>query len=173
MSNRNQWRVDLRDLLDNHFNVSGLKQLCFALNIDYEHLSRDNKLDTIISLIGYCERYQRLNDLAAVIARHRPKLEQTLREILASRPQGETSQDNRAVNAASLRNLLARTGSLNEPQFSQLKKDLNTLTTTRRGAPNAPAAKRVAALIAAAGLSDDARRKAERLLGNIVGRPAH
>lgn len=67
-------RLVLRRAIDEHFNESELKGLCFELGIDFEHLDGNNKADKVRALILYCERHRRLDELVEAIVRLRPTL---------------------------------------------------------------------------------------------------
>ncbi len=53
----------LREMIDAYFNESELADLCFGLNIDYQHLPGNNKWDIVRELIIYCNRRGRLREL--------------------------------------------------------------------------------------------------------------
>jgi hypothetical protein len=57
----------LQSLLENHFNMSELRQLAFALDIDHEDLEGNTKPVFILSLISYAQRHgliEALDELA-------------------------------------------------------------------------------------------------------------
>lgn len=55
--------VKLRDLMDAHFNEAEIRTLCFEINIDFEHLDGENKVQKIESLILYTKRRRTLTQL--------------------------------------------------------------------------------------------------------------
>lgn len=66
-------RLRLRTLIYNSFNLSELKQLTFALGIDYEELGEGNKTEKIQELILYCDRHRLLPQLLAALRAERPR----------------------------------------------------------------------------------------------------
>lgn len=54
---------ELYRLIDQHFTLSDIRQLCFALSLDYEHLAGENKPDKIINLITRMRQDGRFPDL--------------------------------------------------------------------------------------------------------------
>ncbi len=65
----------LRDILDRYFSQTDIKVLGFDLDIDYEHLDRNNKLTEIQSLISIVCQKNRLGDLKTILEENRPDLE--------------------------------------------------------------------------------------------------
>jgi len=55
------------------FIIEELKQLCYELNVDYENIERASKDSTIIELIGYFDRRDSVDELAAALEKERPK----------------------------------------------------------------------------------------------------
>lgn len=53
----------LRNFINDHFNGEEIIEICLQMDIDYENLSGAGKEGRIISLIGYCERRGRLDEL--------------------------------------------------------------------------------------------------------------
>ena len=68
-----QQRLRLRTLIYHSFNLSELKQLTFALGIDYEELGEGNKTERIQELILYCDRHRMLPQLLATLRAERPR----------------------------------------------------------------------------------------------------
>ncbi|MCB9422843.1 MAG: non-canonical purine NTP pyrophosphatase [Ardenticatenaceae bacterium] len=66
-------RLRLRTLIYNSFNLSELKQLTFALGIDYEELGEGNKTEKIQELILYCDRHRLLPQLLTALRAERPR----------------------------------------------------------------------------------------------------
>jgi len=60
--------------IDQCFNDNDIRNLCFALEIDYEHLAGDEKLSKIRELILYCERHALTNKLLKECKKQRPKV---------------------------------------------------------------------------------------------------
>jgi len=59
--------AQLRRLLDESFNETELRNLCFDLGIDYESLPGDGKSAKARELVMYCERHKRLAELQKAI----------------------------------------------------------------------------------------------------------
>ena len=53
----------LRQLIDQHFNLDEIHELCTDLGIDYEHLRGETKPPKIEALLSHCQRHGRLPDL--------------------------------------------------------------------------------------------------------------
>ncbi|MCP4543060.1 MAG: response regulator [Chloroflexi bacterium] len=68
-------RTKLRRILDTHFNVGELRDLCFDLDIKYDNLSGDGKKEKARELIEYCERHGRITELVKTCYNLRPKAE--------------------------------------------------------------------------------------------------
>ena len=62
--------VHLRQMLDQRFDVEEIKDLCFDLSIDFDDLRGEGKKDR--ELVAYCQRHDRLEELATRIAALRP-----------------------------------------------------------------------------------------------------
>jgi hypothetical protein len=71
---KNEFRIRLREILSQKFNLVELQALCFDLNIDYEDLQGSSKQAKVIELVRYCERSERIEELIAGITRFRPNL---------------------------------------------------------------------------------------------------
>ena len=56
-------RAQLRQNLDDYFNETELRNLCFDMGIDYEGLSSGGKADKARELIAHCERHARVDEL--------------------------------------------------------------------------------------------------------------
>ncbi len=67
-------QLNLRDQLASYFSESELNDLCFDLNIDYENLPDQTKLEKARELIIYCQRHGRMADLMARCQELRPQL---------------------------------------------------------------------------------------------------
>ncbi|MCP5101454.1 MAG: hypothetical protein GY943_38400, partial [Chloroflexi bacterium] len=57
-----------------HFNVDELRQLCFALSIEYEDIPGDTRMAKVQALIAYCLRHNQLPQLEAQLRDLRPKV---------------------------------------------------------------------------------------------------
>jgi hypothetical protein len=55
------------------FIIEELKQVCYGLGVDYENIERASKDSTIIELIGYFDRRDRIDELVAALEKERPK----------------------------------------------------------------------------------------------------
>jgi hypothetical protein len=62
----------LRRLIDQHFNLEELHDLCFDLGIEYENLPGRTKRGNCRELIAYCQRHGRIPSLLKELNRHRP-----------------------------------------------------------------------------------------------------
>jgi uncharacterized protein YjbI with pentapeptide repeats len=65
----------LRLLLDKHFNLAELQQLCFALEVEYEHLAGDTRPFKVNALVLYLARRGRLEDLVTYARKERDKVD--------------------------------------------------------------------------------------------------
>jgi formylglycine-generating enzyme required for sulfatase activity len=99
-------RLTLRQAIDRHFNDSELRDLCFELGIDYEHLEGNNKGDRVRALVLYAERHERLDELAGIVLRIRPSVGEDLAEIA----QGSSfpSESGRALSDSDAKGLRPR-----------------------------------------------------------------
>lgn len=66
------WKLQLRHALTSSFSLSELKIICFDLNIPYEELFRESKNETIIEIIHYCIRANRIHELIEHCKKQRP-----------------------------------------------------------------------------------------------------
>ena len=66
--------VELRRNLNEAFNTTDLRNLCWDLGIDYENLSGDNKLDKTRELLDYLDNRSRVADLLVILQKERPKI---------------------------------------------------------------------------------------------------
>lgn len=69
-----QVRVGLRKLLETHFDLDGLRNLCFDMGIQYENLSGDTLGAKARELILFCERHLRIGELIETGREARPEL---------------------------------------------------------------------------------------------------
>ncbi len=69
-----QVRVGLRKLLENHFTLDGLRNLCFDMGIQYENLPGDTLGAKAREIILYCERHLRVGELIEMGRASRPEL---------------------------------------------------------------------------------------------------
>ena len=58
--------------IEKGFNISELKTVCFEMGIDYENLEGETKKDKVLSLVRYCHKFKRLDELTAVCENHNP-----------------------------------------------------------------------------------------------------
>lgn len=65
-------RAHLRDLIDAHFSLSEIENLCFEIGVDFERLGGAGKLDKARELVAYCGRQGRLVSLVEACQRARP-----------------------------------------------------------------------------------------------------
>jgi len=65
-------RARLRDLIDAHFSLSEIENLCFEIGVDFEGLSGAGKLNKARELVAYCARQGRLVSLIEACQRARP-----------------------------------------------------------------------------------------------------
>ncbi len=56
-------RVNLRQILTEHFDEGELRLLCFDLRIDYQSLPGEGKADKARELVAYCDRHERIAEL--------------------------------------------------------------------------------------------------------------
>ncbi len=64
----------LSQVLDKRFSQSELRETCFHLSIDWDHLAGDEKKIKLLELIGYLERRDRLAELVRYIHQKRPNI---------------------------------------------------------------------------------------------------
>lgn len=68
------YQVVLYEFLDQHFNVSELKDLCLYLGFDYENLGGESKKDKARELVQHSQRHGSIEALTIKIAELRPKI---------------------------------------------------------------------------------------------------
>lgn len=68
------YQIALYEFLDQHFNVSELKDLCIYLGLDYENLGGDGKKDKARELVQHSQRHGSIEALTIKIAELRPKI---------------------------------------------------------------------------------------------------
>ena len=64
----------LRELLAQHFDAAGLRDLCASLHIDYDDIRGQAQAEKVRELILYLDRRGRLPELLEACARQRPDL---------------------------------------------------------------------------------------------------
>jgi Effector-associated domain 7 len=74
-SNKRDNLIALRETMEARLDETEVKILCHDIGIDYNDLDDTNKRTSIISLIMYCERRNRLSLLMSMLARLRPDTE--------------------------------------------------------------------------------------------------
>ena len=72
--NSNDFQVAIYQLLEKHFDLSELRDLCFKLSIDFENLSGKNKRDKAREIVSYCQRHDLISDLRAILTELRSKI---------------------------------------------------------------------------------------------------
>ena len=77
-------RAQLRRVLDEYFNETELRNLCFDMGIDYEGLSSGGKTDKARELIAHCERHVRVDELERRCRELRPNAPWTDRPQLSA-----------------------------------------------------------------------------------------
>ncbi|WP_420630716.1 NACHT domain-containing protein [Candidatus Leptofilum sp.] len=70
----NDFQVSIYQLLEQHFDLSDLYDLCFKLSIDFENLNGQNKRDKAREIVSYCQRHDLLQELRTSLAELRPKI---------------------------------------------------------------------------------------------------
>ena len=65
----------LRDQLLRTFNLAELNGLCFDLGIDFESLAGQTRPEKAQSLVAYCDRHNRMDELLARVRALRPHVE--------------------------------------------------------------------------------------------------
>ena len=75
MSEFNKKHRQLRRIIDKHFNLVELQMLAFDLGVDYEHLSGQEKLIKITSMIQYALRHDKFDNLLKLILEERPHIQ--------------------------------------------------------------------------------------------------
>ncbi len=112
-------RLALRRAIDHHFSESELRDLCFELGVDYEHLDGANKGDKVRALVLYAERHNCLDELAAAVIRLRPATGDALSALPATlepkrtvSPSGRSTPQRRAQAAVAAAVLLLALGVL-------------------------------------------------------------
>lgn len=73
--------VELRKMLQNHFNLDEIRAICFDLNINFENLAGPTLLSYVIELIEACQKRNRLPKLLRIVRDERP---QALRPLIAT-----------------------------------------------------------------------------------------
>lgn len=66
----------LRSTLEERFNLSEIQELCFDMHIEFEDLEGSSKKTKVLSLLNYCQRHSRLNELWDLCVQLRPELAQ-------------------------------------------------------------------------------------------------
>lgn len=65
-------RLVLHQLIVDHFDLSELKTLCFSIEVDFDVLAGETKVDRSRELVTYCERRARVAALLDACRRERP-----------------------------------------------------------------------------------------------------
>lgn len=66
--------IVIREQLVDSFNSSELQELCFNLNVDYEIINGENKLDKARELLTYLNRRNRMAELVVYCQQERPQI---------------------------------------------------------------------------------------------------
>jgi hypothetical protein len=64
--------VQVLAILDVHFNISDLQDLCFEMGVDFDNLGGSGKKDKARELIQYCHRHGRFSELVQRVRQARP-----------------------------------------------------------------------------------------------------
>lgn len=67
--------LELAQKIETGFNESELRDLCFRLHLDYENVAGNTKRDKIRELLLHTQRHGTLNELIAIAADMRPKVQ--------------------------------------------------------------------------------------------------
>lgn len=67
-------QVELHKLINQHFDLSEIEDICYLLGISYEDLKGSTKNEKIWGLIGECRKNNRRRDLVAELKTLRPKV---------------------------------------------------------------------------------------------------
>lgn len=81
-------RANLFSLLNQSFNDSELRTLCFTMHIDYDSIIGQGKGDKIRELILYCERVKRIEELETAIQWVRSQTNYSNSQMLKSKETG-------------------------------------------------------------------------------------
>lgn len=76
-------QATLQQLLNNHFTLNDLRNICFQLGIDYENLAGEIKVDKARELVLFCKQIDRLNELITTCVALRPNLRDNFLETLS------------------------------------------------------------------------------------------
>ncbi len=71
---------ELHQKIENHFNESEVRELCFKLDINYENLSGTSHKTKVIELVLHCRRREMLAELTNFCKLHRPNIDWQLVE---------------------------------------------------------------------------------------------
>jgi regulation of enolase protein 1 (concanavalin A-like superfamily) len=74
MPTKQKYLVELYHKLDKHFDQSELRGLAFQLNIDFDNLPGESKMDKARELVQYLERRNRISELVALCLEQRPSV---------------------------------------------------------------------------------------------------
>ncbi|MCB8922545.1 MAG: hypothetical protein H6662_13245 [Ardenticatenaceae bacterium] len=78
--------VHLRQVLTQYYNDSELHTMCFDLGIDYEDIGGRGKTEKVVELLGFAQRNNRLDDIAAYVRRTRPFVQLQMTDTLPPLP---------------------------------------------------------------------------------------
>ena len=76
MERQNRFLYELHTAIDQHFNLSEIHELCFILDIDFEHLVGEERRSKIWSLIFYCvgSEWEDFKKLLTQLSKSRPSV---------------------------------------------------------------------------------------------------
>lgn len=78
--------IHLRQVLTRYYDDSELHIMCFDLGIDYEDIGGRNKTEKVVELVGYAQRTNRLNDIAAYVRHTRSFVQLNMTDTLPPLP---------------------------------------------------------------------------------------
>jgi hypothetical protein len=62
------FQIAVYHLINKHFDLSELQDLCFNLSIDFDNLNGENKRDKAREAVAYCQRYDLIPELKTKLA---------------------------------------------------------------------------------------------------------
>ena len=76
----------LRQVLTRYYNDSELHTMCFDLGIEYEDIGGRTKTEKVVELVGFAQRYHRLDAIAAYVRHTRPFVQLNMTDTLPPLP---------------------------------------------------------------------------------------
>jgi formylglycine-generating enzyme required for sulfatase activity len=97
---------ELRQLIDRHFDLEGLRTLCFDLGVEYDSLLGEGKANKARELVTLMNRLERLDELVALCELERPKINwknetSGLDNVPSSKPDASKSTDKKTTRLQS------------------------------------------------------------------------